>query len=41
MCRNIRTLFNFESLATEEEIRAASLQFVDQRNGDEESTLGS
>jgi hypothetical protein len=28
MCRNIRTLFNFEPPATEEEILAASLQFV-------------
>lgn len=28
MCRNIRTLFNFEPPATDEEIRAASLQFV-------------
>ena len=28
MCRNIRTLFNFEPAATEEEVRAASLQFV-------------
>jgi len=28
MCRNIKTLFNFEPLVTEEEIRAASLQFV-------------
>lgn len=28
MCRNIRTLFNFEPPAAEEEIRAASLQFV-------------
>jgi len=28
MCRNIRTLFNFEPPATEEEIRASSLQFV-------------
>ncbi|HTS01503.1 MAG TPA: DUF2277 family protein, partial [Thermoanaerobaculia bacterium] len=27
MCRNIRTLFNFEPPATEEEIRASSLQF--------------
>ena len=27
MCRNIKTLFNFEPPATEEEIRAASLQF--------------
>ena len=28
MCRNIRTLFNFEPPATEDEIRAASLQYV-------------
>jgi hypothetical protein len=28
MCRNIRTLFNFEPPVTEDEIRAASLQFV-------------
>jgi hypothetical protein len=28
MCRNIKTLFNFEPLVTDEEIRAASLQFV-------------
>jgi len=28
MCRNIKTLFNFDPPATEEEIRAASLQFV-------------
>ena len=28
MCRNIKTLFNFEPPATEEEIRASSLQFV-------------
>ena len=28
MCRNIRTLFNFEPPVTETEIRAASLQFV-------------
>jgi hypothetical protein len=28
MCRNIKTLFNFEPPATEEEIRDASLQFV-------------
>ena len=28
MCRSIRTLFNFEPPVTEEEIRAASLQFV-------------
>jgi hypothetical protein len=28
MCRNIKTLFNFEPPATEDEIRAASIQFV-------------
>jgi hypothetical protein len=28
VCRNIRTLFNFEPPVTDEEIRAASLQFV-------------
>ena len=28
MCRNIKPLFNFEPPATEDEIRAASLQFV-------------
>jgi len=28
MCRNIKTLFNFEPPATEEEVRGASLQFV-------------
>ena len=28
MCRNIKTLFNFEPAATEEEIDAASLQYV-------------
>ncbi len=28
MCRNIKTLFNFEPPATHDEIRAASLQFV-------------
>jgi hypothetical protein len=28
MCRNIKTLFNFEPPVTEEEIHAASLQFV-------------
>ena len=28
MCRNIRTLFNFDPPTTEEEIRAASLQFI-------------
>jgi hypothetical protein len=33
MCRNIKTLFNFEPPATEEEIRAASLQFVRKISG--------
>ena len=34
MCRNIRTLFNFEPPATDEEIRASALQFVRKRLGD-------
>ena len=33
MCRNIRTLFNFDPSATDEEIRAASLQFVRKLSG--------
>jgi len=33
MCRSIKTLFNFEPPATEEEIRAASLQFVRKLSG--------
>ncbi len=33
MCRNIRTLFNFDPPATEEEILAASLQFVRKISG--------
>jgi hypothetical protein len=33
MCRNIRTLFNFEPPATESEIRDASLQFVRKLSG--------
>ncbi len=33
MCRNIRPLFNFEPPATDEEIRAASLQFVRKISG--------
>ena len=33
MCRNIKTLFNFEPPATEDEIRAASLQFVRKVSG--------
>ena len=33
MCRNIKTLFNFDPPTTEEEIRAASLQFVRKISG--------
>ena len=33
MCRNIKTLHNFEPPATEEEIRASSLQFVRKLSG--------
>jgi hypothetical protein len=33
MCRNIRTLFNFEPPATDEEIRASALQFVRKLRG--------
>src|SRR5262245_375907 len=33
MCRNIKPLFNFEPAATDEEIRAASLQFVRKISG--------
>jgi hypothetical protein len=33
VCRNIKTLFNFELPVTEEEIRAASLQFVRKLSG--------
>jgi len=33
MCRNIRTLFNFEPPATENEVRDASLQFVRKLSG--------
>ena len=33
MCRNIRTLYNFEPPATDEEIRAAALQFVRKISG--------
>ena len=33
MCRNIKTLFNFQPPVTEEEIRAASLQFVRKVSG--------
>ncbi|MBZ5571415.1 MAG: DUF2277 domain-containing protein [Acidobacteriia bacterium] len=33
MCRNIKTLFNFDPPVTEDEIRAASLQFVRKISG--------
>ena len=33
MCRNIKTLFNFDPTATDEEIRGASLQFVRKLSG--------
>lgn len=33
MCRNIRTLFNFEPPVTDEEIRAAALQFIRKISG--------
>jgi hypothetical protein len=33
MCRNIRTLYNFEPAATDDEVRAASLQFVRKISG--------
>ena len=33
MCRNIKTLFNFEPPVTDEEIRAASMQFVRKLSG--------
>jgi hypothetical protein len=33
MCRNIKTLFNFDPPATDEEVRAASLQYVRKLSG--------
>lgn len=33
MCRNIKTLFNFEPPASEDEVRAAALQFVRKLSG--------
>ncbi len=33
MCRNIKTLFNFDPPVTDEEVRAASLQFVRKLSG--------
>jgi hypothetical protein len=38
MCRNIRPLFNFEPPATEEEIRAAALQYVRKVSGSRKPT---
>lgn len=33
MCRNIRTLYNFEPVATDDEVRAASVQYVRKISG--------
>jgi hypothetical protein len=33
MCRNIRTLYNYEPAATEDEVRAAALQYVRKVSG--------
>ena len=33
MCRNIRTLYNFEPSATEDEVRSAALQYVRKISG--------
>ena len=38
MCRNIKTLFNFEPPATEDEIRKAALQFVRKISGSDKPT---
>ena len=40
MCRNIKMLFNFEPPVTEEEIRAASLQYVRKISGFEQAVEG-
>lgn len=40
VCRNIRPLYNFEPPATEEEIRAAALQFVRKISGFAKPTAG-
>ncbi len=40
MCRNIRTLFNFDPPASDEEIRAASLQFVRKLSGFQKPSKG-
>ena len=39
MCRNIKTLFNFDPPATEKEIKAASLQFVRKLSGFHEPSI--
>jgi len=39
MCRNIRTLFNFEPPASEDEIQAAALQFVCKVSGSNKPSL--
>ncbi len=39
MCRNIRTLFNFEPPATDDEIRASSIQFVRKISGSTRSSM--
>lgn len=39
MCRNIRPLFNFEPPATDEEVQAASLQFVRKVSGFQKPSL--
>ncbi len=39
MCRNIKTLFNFDPPATDEEIRASALQFVRKLSGSIEPSV--
>ena len=39
MCRNIKTLFNFDPPATDEEIRASALQFVRKLSGSTEPSV--
>ncbi len=39
MCRNIRTLFNFEPPASDDEIHAAALQFVRKVSGSNKPSL--
>ena len=40
MCRNIRTLHNFEPPASEEEVRAAALQYVRKISGADQAVEG-